>query len=306
MGRKAIAVLVATAAAAVAVALIVVAVRPPVESCFATLAPGDPALDHPMGGVWAGGFLYVADAGNGAVKKLRPDGSIVAEWGGFDRPVAVAVTPEGGVLVADFLADAVVELDSTGAEVRRWGGSGEEEGEFDAPAGLALGPDGDVYVSDFYNHRVQRFRRDGRFVSAWGERGIRPGRFRFPTGIAVAPDGRVVVADAFNHRIQVFDLDGRSTERWGGIGWGIGGGRPGWFRVAKEVALDSTGHAWVADAFNGRVQTLDDRGAVVAVWEGATEGAQPIRYPAGVAVDGEGTGFVTDFFGSGIRRVVCP
>lgn len=46
-------------------------------------------LNHPMGIAWHRGFLYVADAEAGAVKKFSPEGSLAAEWRGFSRPVAV-------------------------------------------------------------------------------------------------------------------------------------------------------------------------------------------------------------------------
>lgn len=279
--------------------------EPSPERCSAVPLSGDPALDHPMALVRADDFLYVADAGNGAVKKLRPDGRVMAVWGGFERPVAVAIAGDGAVLVADFLADEVVELDSTGMRIGAWGRTGSGPGELDAPAGIALAPDGTVYVSDFYNHRVQRFRRDGRFLSTWGRRGIRPGRFRFPAGIAFDAAGRLVVADAFNHRVQVFSADGRREAVHGGWLWGLGGSRPGRFRVAKEVAVDPRGAIWVADAFNGRIQKLAESGSVLAVWDGANDAAAPVRYPAGVAPDGAGGVFVTDFFGSGMVRVTC-
>lgn len=288
-------------------AAVVILLWPPSpERCSAVLLDGDPALENPMDLTWADGFLYVADAGNGSVKKLGPDGAVEAEWSGFERPVAVAVAAGGDVLVADFLADEVIVLDSSGAVSDRWGESGSRDGGFDAPSGIAVGPDGDVYVSDFYNHRVQRFGPDGEFLASWGERGIRGGRFRFPTGVAVAPGGRVLVADAFNHRVQVFTAEGEYEDRWGGIGWGIGGGWPGWFRVAKEVAVDPTGYVWVADSFNGRLQRFDAAGSVAGLWDGATGNADSIRYPAGVAVDAQGAAFVTDFFGSGVRKVRCP
>lgn len=299
----------ALAVVAAAVAAIVVFLSPGSASpaaCSAVRLSGDPALHHPMALTRHGSFLYVADAGRGVVKKLRRDGTMVAEWRGFERPVAAAVAADGAVLVADFLADVIVETDSAGVEVRRWGDSGTGDGQFDAPAGVALGPGGDVYVSDFYNHRVQRFRRDGRFVASWGSKGIRPGRFRFPTGVALDAAGRVLVADAFNHRIQVFSPEGRREAVHGGRLWGLGGSGPGRFRVAKEVAVDAEDAVWVADAFNGRVQKLDPSGAALALWDGAADSVAPVRYPAGLAPDGAGGVFVTDFFGSRLTRVSCP
>ena len=64
-------------------------------------------MNRPMGLAWGNGFLYVADTENGAIKKFREDGSLVSEWTGFKRPVAVATVGDV-VYVADFLTDRAV------------------------------------------------------------------------------------------------------------------------------------------------------------------------------------------------------
>lgn len=52
---------------------------------------------------WLAGQIYVADAGTGTVKKIRTtDGTLVASFGRFERPLAVAATPDGSLYVADF------------------------------------------------------------------------------------------------------------------------------------------------------------------------------------------------------------
>ena len=72
---------------------------------------------------WADGYLYVANTEDGSVEQYRPDGSPVARWSGFRRPVAVAPA-ERANYVADFLADQVVKLGSDGRVIARWGRSG--------------------------------------------------------------------------------------------------------------------------------------------------------------------------------------
>jgi DNA-binding beta-propeller fold protein YncE len=283
---------------------------PPREIC-ARLAQWDGGgfgwrLNRPMGLAWNDGFLYVADAENGAVKKLRNDGSFVAEWKGFKRPVAVAAA-EDAVYVADFLADQVVKLNPhNGTAVARWGEHGNGTGEFDAPSGIAVGAQGFVYVTEFYNHRIQKFTGNGAFVSQWGTNGRWNGQFHYPTDVAAGATGELMVADAYNNRIEVFTADGRYLRKWGGTGYGISGKWGGWFRLAKAVAVDATGDVYVADAFNRRIQKFSPDGRLLGAWGGGTsEEDQALKYASGVAVSRDGSVYVSDFFENRITKLRC-
>ena len=261
-------------------------------------------LNRPMGMAWNNGFIYVADTENGAVKKFGEDGSLVAQWNGFKRPVAVAVTGDA-VYVADFLADRVAKLGSEGTVIAQWGESGTGDGEFDAPSGVAVDSEDNVYVVDFYNHRVQKFTADGEFLLQWGSEGRWSGEFRYPTEIAVNGRDEIFVADAYNHRVQKFTKEGDYIGKWGGVGYGISGPWPGWFRLAKGIAVDSTGDVYVADAFNRRIQKFTDAGAYLGEWGNSGQGSDRVEYPAGVAVDDQGRMYVSDFFKNRIRRLEC-
>lgn len=264
----------------------------------------DARLNHPMGVAWSGGTVYVADAENGAVKLFRDDGTFLAAWKGFERPAAV-VAADTLVYVADFLTDRVTKLNRRGVVLTQWGRHGRGFGEFDAPSGVAVDGRGHVYVADFYNHRVQKFDGDGRFLLEWGGRGRWRGRFRYPTGIAASPRNELFVADAYNHRIQKFTTDGRLLGMWGGLRVGLPGSRPGWFRLAKDVAVDPQGTVYVADAFNHRVQRFTADGVLLGGWGEGRRSQSPVRYPAGVAVDRDGFVYVTDFFGNAIWKLGC-
>ncbi|GAC1652053.1 MAG: SBBP repeat-containing protein [Gemmatimonadaceae bacterium] len=274
-----------------------------------TRLPGafaDEAVDsrRPMGLAWGDGVLYVAEADRGVIARYRSDGSPLTSWTGFAKPVAVA-TAGDTVYVADFIADRVTKLTSAGVPVAKWGRRGHGPGEFDAPSGLAVDQHGDVYVTDFYNHRVQKFSSEGRFLLEWGGKGRRQGRFRYPAGLALGPAGDVLVADAYNNRVQKFTMDGRVVGEWGGMGFGFGGARPGWFRLAKDVAVDAKGDVYVADAFNRRVQKFSADGTVLAIWPDNNGGASTIRYPSALAVGPNGQLYVGDFFTGQLWTVEC-
>lgn len=280
-----------------------------VPSAIASSATADAQSDEavslrPMGMTWSGGVLYVADADHGVIARFREDGSPLPSWTGFDKPVAVAAAG-GRLYVADFIADRVTTLDSEGRVIGTWGRHGNGRGEFDAPNGVAVDRRGDVYISDFYNHRVQKFAPDGRFLLEWGGKGRRRGRFRYPAGVALSAAGDLLVADAYNHRIQQFTTDGRFVREWGGIGLGFGGARPGWFRLAKDVAVDPQGGVYVADAFNRRVQKFSGDGVLVGIWTGVIGGDSALRYPSTLAVDPTGRVYVGDFFTGDLWTLEC-
>ena len=110
------------------------------------------------------------------------------------------------------------------------------------------------------------------------------------------------MADAFNNRIQVFTPEGRYLRQWGGIGFGLGGGWPGWFRLAKEIAHDASGNVYVADAFNGRIQKFTPEGDLLAIWQ--PDGPDP-RYASGVAVDAQGSVYASGFYAGQLWRLHC-
>lgn len=271
---------------------------------WAVSAPAGTALSHPMALAWSRGALYVAAAERGAVERYDPDGTRLSVWTGLGRPVAVALT-DSLVYVADFLGDRIIVLASDGHFLRSWGRHGSGPGEFDAPSGVALDRAGTVYVTDFYNHRVQAFTADGRFLRTWGGNGRRSGKLHFPTDVAVSPAGEVLAADGFNHRVQRFTGDGRYVGKWGGIGYGVPGSWPGWFALAKDVAVDTAGRVYVADAFNGRVQVFTPEGNLLAIWGDGQPERRPLRYASAVAVGPQGHVYVSDFYGTQLWELSC-
>lgn len=292
-----------------ALAVVVLYMPQPSRTCEAVrhwsgAAAGSVTLYHPMGLAWGGDALYVADAERGAVEHYGLDGTLQATWTGLGRPVAVAWA-EGLVYAVDFLGDRVVVLAPTGRVVRAWGRHGAGAGEFDAPSGIAVDRAGTVYVTDLFNHRVQAFTGDGHFLREWGGKGRLSGEFHFPTGVAVSPRGEILVADGFNHRVQRFTADGRYLGKWGGIGYGVAGAWPGWFALAKDVALDAEGSVYVTDAFNARVQSFTPEGKLLAVWGGGPRVHRSLRYTSGIAVGPRGEVYVGDFYGNQIWELYC-
>ncbi len=175
---------------------------------------GDGMLERPTGIAVAPGRIWVADPPRHQVIALSPAGDVVARIGEqgdgdgqFHFPSAVALAPDGQLLVVDALNFRVVRLGADGAWRGAFGSAGEDAGAFARPKGIAVDGEGNVFVSDAQRDTVLVFGADGTFQYEIGETGTAPGRFTHPAGLATSAD-RLAVADSQGRRIQVFELLG--------------------------------------------------------------------------------------------------
>src|SRR5450830_1871608 len=144
---------------------------------YAEGAPTAAAFNTPSGlAIDAAGNLYVADTGNNAIRKIKPDGTV-------------------STLAGDGLAG---DKDGKGAGA-----------QFNGPVGVAVDAAGVVYVTDTYNDRIRRIAPDGTVTTiAGGKRaGMADGAaaqalFDTPTGIALGAAGELYIADTANHAIR--------------------------------------------------------------------------------------------------------
>src|SRR3954468_3657715 len=81
------------------------------------------------------------------------------------------------------------------------------------------------------------------------------GVFRFPQAVAVTPGGSTVfVGDEYSGVVQAFDATGAPKFT---IGFRAGRREPGRLGVVGGVATDRSGHVYVLDSENERVQVFD-------------------------------------------------
>ncbi len=220
---------------------------------------------------------WVADPGAGALVRLSPDGRDVAlRVGNLGGVQSVAVTRTNGGLVwgAARFAGTLTVRDAGGYEFRTQTGLG-------APYTLARSPlDESVWLCEL-DGSVTRFGQDGEFV------GPTIGLLDQPTGIAVhRTDGSVWIAERGANRVRHFLANGGplnsttiafptrvAVDSIGGVAWVTSYeiGRV-WRLTSSGARIDSTdaaegpiglaiddarGHAWIADAYGGRVLLLD-------------------------------------------------
>ena len=135
-------------------------------------------------------------------------------------------------------------------------------GQFNTPQAVAVRlSTGQVYVVDAANHRIQRFAADGTFERAWGRDVVQGGG----TNDSVAANWTEICVVAVECKAGI---TGTSTDGPGGE-----------MDDPRGVAIDqTTGHVYVRDRDNRRVQQFDADGVFVRAW-----GAD-VDLPAGGAV----------------------
>jgi phage tail-like protein len=163
-------------------------------------------------------------------------------------------------------------------------------GVVSCPAALVGDDCGRVWVLDAAADRVFRIDPSGTIHSVveFGGTGAQPRQFRGPRGLAVV-NGSVVVCDTGNNRVQVFSPAPHALTQL----WGRADGAPGTsaleFHWPWGIAYDPSGHVYVADRGNGRVQKIALDGAWLA-----TLGAGVLTEPTDVAVGPNGIVAVVD------------
>jgi RHS repeat-associated protein len=186
--------------------------------------------------VGSDGSLYIADAENGRVRRVGPDGTITTVAGngspGFSgdggpataarltAPTAVTVGSDGSLYVTDNGESRVRRVGPDGtittvAGNGQLGFSGDggpaTAAKFDSVGGVAVGPDGSLYIADLLNRRVRRVGPDGTIttVAGNGQSGFSgdgglatAAKLYDPRGVAVGPDGSLYIAGLRDGRVR--------------------------------------------------------------------------------------------------------
>ncbi|MXZ62986.1 MAG: hypothetical protein F4Y98_05165 [Chloroflexi bacterium] len=290
--------------------------------------------------VGPGGDIYISNTAHNQIVRLTPAGEVHAVAGSgevgsgdgqygtaeFSRPGALALTPDGALIVAD----------QEGATVRA----------------ILPGPDGlrtgaqlvDVEVLPrLEGVRVTRFA--GRGSSLGGLRGdggpADKAYFRGVRGIALDPAGNVLVADSDNHAVRLISTDGTISTFAGGNGKGVHDGPRDFaqFTWPHHVAVDAEGVIYVLEDAYRRVRRIAPDGTVSTLAGAqmtnirsiATEPDGSLLFPraggilrrapdgsistlvagsgavSAIAVDGEGSVFYTvDEHFAGTLKVLSP
>ncbi|HEY3232711.1 MAG TPA: TIGR03663 family protein, partial [Roseiflexaceae bacterium] len=128
------------------------------------------AFNEPIGVALDGqGNLYVADTWNSRVQvfghgqdtRISPIPSVTWNVSGWQPSTYfdpfLAASEGGQVFVSVPSRDIMLEANTRGDVLLRWGGKGDDMASLTQPSGVAVGPDGSVYVVDHGGGRVLRF-----------------------------------------------------------------------------------------------------------------------------------------------------
>ena len=291
------------------------------------------------------GNLYVVDQKNYAIRKITPAGvvttlTLVDGTGTAWRPATltgVTVDGTGTLYVSDTYGDTIYKITPGGVATPFAGapythfvyvstvtgdsrdGTGTDA-RFFYPAGLAVDRGGNVYVADWYNHTIRKITPAGvvsTFAGSPGQTGEMDGtgpaaRFTAPSGVRVDSAGNLFVADWAT--IRKITPDGTVTTVAGSAGLtgsADGLGSAARFSAPSDVAVDSAGNLFVADARNQTVRKITPDGAVttwagVAEQVGSDDGTGTVaRFynPSGLTIDGADNIFLADTGNHSIRKI---
>jgi mucin-19 len=234
----------------------------------------------------AGAAVYVADTGNGTIRKITSSGVVTTLAG-----LAKSSNPY---------------QDGTGDVAR-----------FSFPEGIAVDGTGTVYVADTGNHVIRKITPAGVVSTFAGTPRAQGGAdgtgltasFLFPTAIVVDGDGTLYVVDRGNSAIRkitssgvVSTFAGAAKQASGSVD---GPGLVARFKSPQAVAIDSRKNLYVTDMGNGTIRKITPAGVV------STIGGMPFStsdnaegtgllsrfdLPRGIAVEQSGKVLVTDSY----------
>jgi sugar lactone lactonase YvrE len=213
---------------------------------------------------------------------LTAGGSKVTVSGShFEEVVAVkfGTTPATGVEV----------LSETELKATAPAGTGTVDVTVETPAGTSA------------TGSVDRFTyfRTYSYSTRYGAYGRTGAHFLGPDGLAVDPAGHLWVADIGNARVQELEEGGTYM---GQIGQTPTGEEAcaGALCYPMGVAIDASGHVWVADTNRNRIEEYEPSGTLVRQCGSLGSGNGQFSYPEALAVDSAGNVWVAD---SGNNRV---
>ena len=277
--------------------------------------------------VTAGGVVTTLAGSAGVTGSADGTGSAAR----FNIPSGVAVDGAGNLYVADY-SNTIRRITAIGVVTTlagSVGGSGSSDGtgsaaRFYSPSGVAVDGSGNAYVADTFNNTIRKITVAGVVTTLAGSPGASgsangtgsAARFNNPSGVAVDGAGNLYVCELFNHTIRKITAIGVVTTLAGiaGAAGSVDGtGSNALFNYPTGVSVDRSGNIYVADSNNHTIRKVTAGGVVSTLagspgqWGSADGTGSAARFhgPGGVAVDGSGNVYVSDYSNHTIRKITA-
>jgi len=260
------------------------------------------------------GNLYVADYGNGRMRRIGSDGVIgtVAGGGAGDTGAATGaqlVTPRnvvvdaaGNLYFSEFERHRVRKVTPAGiiSTVAGTGLAGYNGDGFPAvnaqlnfPAGLALDRFGALYIADSHNNRVRKILAGGVISTVVGGSSSTPA----PTPVGVAVDVAGTLYVACEDLVYSYTAAGAWTN-------------PAAQTNPRDVAVDLNGVLYIAAGVrilkvaNGQIQTVAGDSYLHAIGDGGLATNALLLRPSAIALDSAGSLYIADTGTQRVRQVL--
>jgi sugar lactone lactonase YvrE len=266
------------------------------------------------------GNVYVADAGNNLIRKISPAGVVTTLAGpeGFNGPNSLAVDAAGNVYVTDAGNNQIKKITPAGvvSVLAGNGTQGVEDGigtaaSFNHPSGIVVDNNGVLFIADSGNNTIRMIAADGTVIN-WG---VGAGN-NYPVGIAGNGFG-LIVAQQGNNTVSYY---GTTIGKPGAQGADNGENNVATFNHPAGLVIAPGGLVYVADEFNNRIRAIEDVNTaqfenVIAVYVSVSAGigapgsangtgtVATFNHPRGIAVDANGTLYVSDSGNNLIRKI---
>jgi sugar lactone lactonase YvrE len=225
----------------------------------------------------------------------------------------------GNVYVSDWGTNRIFKSTPSG-NVTTLAGSGLEGGtdgqgisaKFYLPQGVAVDGSGNIYVADSGTQGIRKITPSGNVTTLAGTQSYTSASLWYPEGVTVDATGNLFVADTSNHKIRKITPAGVVTTLAGsGAAGSIDGtGTAASFYYPSDVAVDSSGNAYVADSRNNKIRKITPSGVVTTLAGSGELGfadgqgiSAKFYLPQGVAVDGSGNIYLADSYNYRIRKI---
>jgi hypothetical protein len=293
-----------------------------------------------------GGYL-IADSDNHRIRRVSPTGTITTVAGGgtgglgdggpataaqLSFPDGVAVTPDGGYLIADTNNHRIRRVSPGGTITTVAGttqgfsgdGGSATEAQLNFPWAVAPSADGGFLVTDQGNSRVRRVSTGGTITTVAGNGAsgyagdggpATDAQVGFPYALAAAADGGFLFTHSPHNVVRRVSPGGTVTTVAGTGAFGLSG--DGGAATAAQLSGPSglaaapDGGYVIADTFNSRVRRVSPSGMITnlagantgTLGDGGPASAAGLNTPYAVAITAEGGVLIADSNNSRIRFV---